>query len=373
MSSLRVVVDAILDPGSGEAGRYALELTRALAATAPQGVRVEGLVSSSPLSDYEWLRSELPGLSDLHKAPIDRRTMRAAWRRGLALPAPGMVHAPDLLAPLSRGTRSTPQDAQTVVTVHDTLAWTDPDSLQPGEAAWRRAMVRRAERFADAVVVPNHAVADSLGGLGRFDDRIRVIGGGPSSNLERPADAADRAVRLGLPPEYVLTWAADDAGRSLSTVLRGFSRTDGPQVPLVVVGPGNVLELAAQAGLAPGRVNVIAPDAQEDQATALHGARLLVHAGPSDGFGLHIIDAMAAGVPVVHGADPALEALTAGTSLVVDRRDVLGYTASLAQHVAALLEDSQTAERMRVSGLDRAALFSWQDAAEQIWQLHADL
>ena len=373
MSSLRVVVDTIVSPGDAESGRYALELTRALTETAPQGVDVEGLVSSSPQADYAHLEAELPGLAGLRKAPIDRRTMRAAWRRGLALPAPGMLHAPDLLAPLSRRVRSAASDAQAVVTVHDTLAWTDPSALPAKEAAWRRAMLRRAERFADAVVVPNHAVADALGEFGAFGERIRVVEGGPSSHIDRPADAAERAIRLGLPPEYVLTWGSGGAARSLGTVLRGFSRTDGPELPLVVFGGADVVELAHRAGLAPGRVHVVDPAGHEDRATVLHGAELLVHAGPANGFGLHIIDAMAAGVPVVHGTDAALEELTAGAALVVDRNDVLGYTASLAQHIAALLEDAQTSRRMRVSGMDRSAFFKWRDAAEKIWQLHADL
>ena len=372
MSNLRVVVDQILAPEPGEVGRYTAELTRELIAAAPDGVAVEGIVSASSAADYERLLEELPGLGGLQKSAFDRRALQGVLRRGLGALGGGMVHAPDLLAPLSRHDRLTSPGEQTVVTVHDTLAWSAPDSLPRGEAAWRRAMIRRAERHADAVVVPNHSVASGLDEIASFGDRIRVITGGASTTMKLPADADERASRLGLPERYILAWSTGTA-RPLTPLLRGMTRTDGPELPIVVLGSNDVHETASVVGLDPSRLLQIGTAGEDDRATVLHRASVLVHPGPAEGFGLPVIDAMQAGVPVVHADDAALEELTADAALVVSRSDVAGYTASLAQHIAALLEDAQTRERMRIAGRDRAQLFSWRDAAEKVWQLHADL
>lgn len=373
MSNLRVVVDQIVAPEPGEIGRYASELTRELIAVAPEGVEVEGIVASSSATDYERLFAELPGLARLHKSAFDRRALQGVWRRGIASVSGGMVHAPDLLAPLNRHSRLDTPGEQTVITVHDSLAWTAPDSLPRGEAAWRMAMIRRAEKHADAVVVPNHSVADALDEIAAFGDRIRVITGGASTVLELPVDAGERAARLGLPERYLLAWSTDSAKRGLMPLMRGMTRTDGPDLPLVVLGSHDAHEAAVDNGLDPRRVVHVAPTGREDRATVLHRAAVLVHPGLPEGFGLPVIDAMQAGVPVVHADDAALEELTADAALVVSRSDVAGYTASLAQHIAALLEDTQTQERMRIAGRDRARQFSWRDAAEKVWQLHADL
>lgn len=372
MSNLRVVVDQIVAPDPGEVGRYAAELTRELIATAPTGIAVEGIVSASPTADYERLAAELPGLARLQKSACDRRALQGVLRRGLGSLGGGMVHAPDLLAPLTRHDRLSNPGEQTVVTVHDTLAWTAPDSLPRGEASWRRAMIRRAEKHADAVVVPNHAVAEGLDEIANFGDRICVITGGASTTMQLPTDDDERAERLQLPEQYLLAWSTGSA-RPLAPLLRGMTRTDGPDLPLVVLGSNDVHEAAAEAGLDPSRILQIVPSGREDRATVLHRAAVLVHPGPAEGFGLPVIDAMQAGVPVVHVDDPALVELTADAALVVSRNDVAGYTASLAQHIAVLLEDTQTQERMRIAGKDRARLFSWRDAAEKIWQLHAEL
>lgn len=373
MSNLRVVVDQIVAPDPGEVGRYTSELTRELIASAPDGIAVEGIVSASSQSHYAAIEQELPGLARLHKSAFDRRALQGLLRRGLGGLGGGMVHAPDLLAPLSGHARQNSPGEQTVVTVHDTLAWTHPESLPRGEAAWRKSMVRRAEKHADAVVVPNHAVAADLDDVAALGDRIRVITGGASTALVLPQDADRRAERLGLPERYLLAWGTGSARRALLPLLRGMTRTDGPDVPIVILGSSEVQEAAAEAGLDPARVLQISPTGREDRATVLHRAAVLVHPGPAEGFGLPVIDAMQAGVPVVHADDAALEELTADAALVVSRSDVAGYTASLAQHIAALLEDDQTRERMRIAGRDRAGLFSWRDAAEKVWQLHADL
>ncbi len=374
MPRLRLVVDAILDPTRGEVGRYAAELARELIVTAPVGTEVEGLVSASPSADYARLADELPGLADLHKSSFDRRALHGLWRRGLAPSGGAMLHAPDLLAPVVKHDRLARPGEQTVVTVHDTLAWTAPERLPKGEAALRLAMIRRAAKHADAVVAPNHTVADALSEVASFGDRVRVIQGGASSRLEVPADADHRAAALGLPDEYVLAWSTGESARaSIGQLLRGMTRTDGPTLPIVVLATNDVRSAAAELGLAPERLHVVDPAGAADRATVFGRASVFVHPGPAEGFGLPILDAMAAGVPVVHADDEALEELTADAALVVSSNDVAGFTASLAQHVAALLEDAQTRERMRIAGLDRAQLFSWRDAAEKVWQLHADL
>ena len=45
----------------------------------------------------------------------------------------------------------------------------------------------------------------------------------------------------------------------------------------------------------------------------------------------------------------------------------------LTEAIRSLLDDSAAAERLGVAAQDRAKAFTWRDAAEKIWQLHADL
>ncbi|GMA28022.1 glycosyltransferase family 4 protein [Arenivirga flava] len=373
MTNLQVVIDPAVGSDPGDIGRYTTELTSELIRSAPDEVGVEALVASVTAQEYEQLNEELPGLLDVRKSAFDRGTLRSMWRRGLGGPTRGLIHATDVFAPLRKRSRGDDDTSQVVVTVPDARAWTEPDLLPKGEASARRSMLKRAERYADALIVPSHTVADQLSNFGRFGDRVRVIPPGATAWTVPPADAASRAERLGLPNRFVFV-DEEAAGRNgLATLVKAMSRTDGPTVPLVVNRRGDLNDVIKRAGLDSTRVVQLDRPTPEDLATVLSRATVYVQPSPVTGFGLRALDALAAGVPVVHCDDAALEELTADAALVIDRKDVSGYTASLAQHLEALLDDEQTLARLRIAGQDRARWFSWRDAAEKVWQLHADL
>jgi len=184
MATLRVIIDQIVAPVPGGIGRYAEELTRQLIRTAPRGAKVAGIVSASPEPDYAEIAERLPGLSELYKSPLARRELAAAWAHGFTrLPGSGLVHATSLLAPLRRHDRLAQPGDQTIVTIHDAVPWTHPETLTSRGVSWHKTMAKRAERYADAIVVPTHAVADELSGILDIADRVRVIGGAVGSGL----------------------------------------------------------------------------------------------------------------------------------------------------------------------------------------------
>lgn len=373
MSSLRVIVDEIVN-GSAGVARYAEELTRAILATRPPGTDVAGVVGSSPEADYRRLEEALPGLP-LRKSALGRRELSAWWQHGFTgLPGSGMVHAPSLFAPLRRHDRFTDPGSQIAVTIHDAIAWTDPDLLPGRTVGWTRAMARRAVRYADAVVVPTHAVAADLDAELGLGDRLRVIGGAPSTTLRRPIDAAERRSTLGLPDKYLLTVAGWEPRKGLGALLTAMSRIRDRD--LVVVGADGerdeVLAAAAEAGTAE-RVHVLGPLGDDDLGAVLDGAGVFVQPSIAEGFGLAMVEAFAFGLPVVLSDAPALVEVAADAGLVVARGDAERFPARLADAVRGVLDDPALRERLAVAAADRARAFSWRDSAEKVWQLHADL
>ncbi len=377
MTTLRVILDEVTAAPTGGMARYAEELTRQLIATAPRGSSVGGIVSASPEPDYARLAERLPGLTELYKSPLARRELAAAWQHGFTrLPGSGMVHATSLLAPMSRHDRLTARKTQTAVTVHDAVAWTDPELLSSRQLAWNKAMTRRAERFADAVVVPTHAVADELASRFEFGDRLRVIGGAPSSRVRPVADASERRDRLGLSDNYLLAVSGLDPRKGLDALIAALA--DVPEVPLVVVGSepgdaGRIADSATAAGIPVDRVVALGPIDDDDLAAVLQGASLFVQPSRAEGFGLAMVEAFAFGLPVIHSDAPALVEVAAGAGVVVARDAPDGYPDRLAEAIRSVRDDPQLHDRLSVSASDRARAFSWRDAAEKVWQLHADL
>ncbi|MCM3520077.1 glycosyltransferase family 1 protein [Curtobacterium sp. P97] len=380
MTTLRVIVDQVIAPVPGGIGRYAEELTRKLVETAPAGCDVEAVVSATSTAGLERLRTLLPGVADVQRLALPRRELALAWQAGLAHGAShGMVHAPSVLAPLVRHDRFRELGRQTVVTVHDTVPWTHPETLTARGVHFHKAMVKRAWRYADAVVVPTHAVAAALNEIHRFDDRLRVIGGAPSARLRLPVDADLRAERLGLPDRYVLAVGTLEPRKGLRPLIEAMAHAEAPvDVPLVIAGPDgwgdvDVTAIAEQAGLPQDRVRVLGRIDDADLAVAYDRAAVFVFPSLAEGFGLPVIEAMSLGTPVVHSDDPALREVAADAGVTVAREPAASYPERLAQAVYQVVHDPHLADRLAIAGPDRARMFDWTDSAHETWQLHADI
>jgi glycosyltransferase involved in cell wall biosynthesis len=375
MTTLRVIVDEMLASAPGSVGRYTEELTRELIATAPRGCYVEAVVAASTEAEYATIEQRLPGLRALHKSSLARRELRAAWQHGFTrLPGKGMVHATSLLAPLARHDRLNSGD-QIAVTVHDTVAWSHPDSLSPRSVAWHKAMLKRAQRHADAIVVPSHAVAAQLSEIADFGNRVRVIGGAASTTLDVPVDAEERAARLTLPDDYVLAIGGLEPRKGIDQLVAAMSRVH--DVQLLVVGPDPddvaLASAAASAGLDLARVRGLGTLSDGDLAVALDRASVFAYPNLEEGFGMPVLEAFSLGTPVVHSDAPALLELAVDAGVIVERGDDEGYAERFADGINSVLDDPALAERLAYSGSDRAKAFSWRGAAEKVWQLHADL
>jgi glycosyltransferase involved in cell wall biosynthesis len=384
MTTLRVVVDSLADPKRVGVGRYTEELTRQLIAVAPPDCDVVGIVSAISDEESERVRMLLPGLADLTTMPLSRGKLRRAWQAGItSIPGTpmnhsGMIHAPGLLAPLAKHDRLNEVGTQTVVTIHDVVPWTHPQVLSPGRAAWIKAMAKRARKFADAIVVPTHAVAAELGSIMDFGDRIRVIGGAVSPKLVTPVDADARAERLELPERYILTVGTLAPGKGLDALIKSLAHADAVDLPLLIAGPAvwgelDVASVAAAEGLEPGRVRTLGFLADADLAVAIDRATVFAYPSIAEGFGLPVVEAFSFGTPVVHSDAPAIVEVAAGAGIAVEREGAERYPERLAQAIASVANDANLAERLRYQGLDRSGAFSWQDSAEKVWQLHADL
>jgi glycosyltransferase involved in cell wall biosynthesis len=376
LTTLRVVLDKVgKEPPIG-IGRYALELTRALIETAPRGCNVAGIVASSPAEEYARIEQQLPGLRNLFKSTLDRRQLAAAWQHGFTrLPGTGMVHAPSLFAPLYRHDRLHNPGEQVVVTIHSTAAWTHPETLPSRTVARIKAMAQRAERYADAVVVPTHAVADELSEMLTLGDRVRVIGNAVSPSLKPGPDSDARALALELPARFVLAVGELEKHNGMRDLLWAWADTHAPDVPLLIAGMGTdrLTDLEDLAHLDTGRIVPLGVLAETDLAVAYSRAAVVVVPSLTGSSDLVALEAMNLGAPVVHSDAPALLEVCSDAGVVVARDAAAGYPRRLADAVRTVLDDATLAAELRVRGRDQSRAYSWRDSAEKTWQLHADL
>ncbi len=105
----------------------------------------------------------------------------------------------------------------------------------------------------------------------------------------------------------------------------------------------------------------------------LDRATALVLPSRLEGFGLPLLEAFHFGTPVIHSDTPALIEVAGDAGLVVPLENGTDYPARLAEAIASVASDTALAANLATAGRDRSSLFSWENSAEKVWQLHADL
>ncbi|TCP49254.1 glycosyltransferase involved in cell wall biosynthesis [Tamaricihabitans halophyticus] len=363
-----MLAEQLLAEVPGGTGRYTGELLAELAECAPPGWTVRSVVARHA----DLGPATIPGVSGPSVLPLPRRLLAAAWQRGLPWwPGGDSVHAPTPLAPPPRAGRGL------VVTVHDTVPWTHPETLTPHGVVWHRRMIGRATARASAVVVPTEAVAADLAKHAAGDSPVRVVGHGVSAALRAPIPEQRRAAvlsKLGLPERFVLAVGTVEPRKGLDVLLAALALPEAPELPLVVVGPAGwggveLGALAAAHGLAADRLRPLGALPDAELAVVLRAASVLAVPSRAEGFGLPLLEAMAVGVPVVHSAVPALLEVAGGHGVAVP----IGEPARLAAGLRGVLEaPARTAERVR-AGQRRAAEYTWRGAARAVWEVHREL
>ena len=187
----------------------------------------------------------------------------------------------------------------------------------------------------------------------------------------------DRADALGLPPEYFLFVGRVAPNKGLPTLLDALARLD-PAVrrPLVLMGRdwGERVALEARTrslGL-DGQVRFLDHvDALPVYRGVIRGARALVLPSEWEAFGLVLLEAMAAGTPIVAtdvgGVPDVVDGGRAG------RLVPYGDPDRLAAALRAVIEDGSGTERLCAAGRERVRGFDWSATVDRHRSLYREL
>ncbi|GGS98017.1 glycosyltransferase [Nonomuraea spiralis] len=200
-----------------------------------------------------------------------------------------------------------------------------------------RSLYRTATQLTHAVVAVSPTVADRLHAWGLPRSRVVTIPNGVDLSAFRhdPRAAGLARARLGIPPEAFVVGGLGRmvAGKNFHLLVEALPHLDGAVLLLVGDGPElpRLRLLAARLGV--GRRVVLAGE-------SAHVPELLsamdVLAAPSqeETFGLAVVEALAAGLPVLYGSCPAIDDLPPGTAPGARRVPPHRLTAELAALLA---------------------------------------
>jgi glycosyltransferase involved in cell wall biosynthesis len=361
LNRLRIVVDyrPALRARTG-VGEYIHQIVKALSET--DTVELTLFTSSWKDRPSSQLATELPAvrIAD-HRIPV--RALNLAWHR-LGWPhieritggSYDVAHSPH---PLLMPSRS----AARVITIHDLHFLTHPErttgEIRRDYASLARAHAQRADR----VIVPSPFTAREAERVLRvpFESITVCPTVAPSWRRREGSDRNSEG--------YILFLGTLEPRKNFGGLLEAYGRLLSrlPSVPKLVVaggaGPGSVrwLEQLEQPPFA-GRVEYLGYVATDRRESLYRGAQLLVLPSFEEGFGLPVLEAMAAGVPVVASNRGAIPDVLGNAGLLIDPGD----TESLVVAMKRMLTEPGMMELAVQRGLERIREFSPARAAAQL-------
>lgn len=290
------------------------------------------------------LRSGLPGTIRLPIGLLERSGtgLRGALGR-FAYPRGALVHRMGL---------SLPPAPVEVVTLHDVVAWRFPD-----EGA-RVATAGAELRAAAAVICVSEATASDARQLfGLTNTRVVHPGVDDRFRHAQPLDAGTRS-RLGLPSRYILHAGGASERKNLTALAQAWQRITErhPDVILALSGPQHPRRDQLFGDL-PRVVRLGRVDAQLVP-SLIAGAELVVVPSLYEGFGLPVLEAMAAGTVVVAAATSSLPEVAGDAAVLVEPS-----AAGVAEGIESVLSGEVDSDVLRALGRKRSSEFTWERSA----------
>ena len=338
-------------------GRYVENLVRELPAALGRRTPSSEVRVSTWTARGGRLHGLPPGVRQVGPR-VPARVLRELWRRvdapavELLVGRTDVFHGTNFTSPPTRNARE-------VVTVHDLTYEVLASTVSRASLLYRELVPRAIGRGAH-VVTPSRTVADAVQDLyGLSSDRVTVTPLGVQDAFfdARPPSAPWMQDR-GLPADYLLFVGSLDPRKNLPRLIAAHTaltavRADTPA--LVLAGPaGREPGLAGPGVIATGWLT------DSELHSLVAGARALVLPSLDEGFGLPVIEALAAGRPVAAAAIPAVAEVAGDHAVVADPRDVDSIAASL----DAVL-DVVDSEDARASRRSWARQFTWSACADR--------
>lgn len=258
-----------------------------------------------------------------------------------------------------------------VVTLHDLIPVQHPElEKRAAHLYWRLHIPRAARKSAHVITISEWAKKGIMESYGVPESRISVIMQSYDPAMLDPRDPVtgqDIRRKYGLTEGYILYVGTIQPRKNLISLIEAYAllMRDKQVPPLVVVGRKGWLyeELFKRVGELNLTDRIIftgfVPD--DELPFLFDGAAVFTYLSLLEGFGRPPLEAMACGVPVITSNTSAIPEVVGTAGIVISPTDIPSIAAAL----STVLNDSSLAQQLRERGIERARLFSWDEAARE--------
>jgi glycosyltransferase involved in cell wall biosynthesis len=271
-----------------------------------------------------------------------------------------------------------------VVTMHDAFHFMQnktsnyPPPISWAEWAYFLWAIPKSLQRAKAVLCVSRTTADEVQRrVPKAKSKLRVVPHGVTRLFRPLPDREAMRLRcaelLGTPEPFLLSVGGVSPNKNHFRMLRAFAAAfpRGPRVRFGVVhrfgDAAPLRNLAEKLGVADRYVPLGSP-CDDDLVTLLNGAAALAFCSTVEGFGLPILEAMACACPVITSTLSCMPEVAGDAALLADPYNV----GDIARCMREVVTEPALAQELSARGLQRAARFTWEQAAKSTLEVYEE-
>lgn len=259
--------------------------------------------------------------------------------------------------------------------VHDVAYLRYPEHLQPRIRAFYKKWMPRYLAYTDHIItVSEFSKSEIIAGYNIPADKISVVYNGITDAYKPVSDEQKKITRdrytSGHP--YFVYLGAIHPRKNILTLVKAFeqfksSHPSDHQLVLAGRASWHTEEVFKSIAESKWKDAIHLPGyiATADATALVASAEAMIYPSLYEGFGLPIVEAMACDVPVICSNVSSLPEVAGNAALLFEPQDV----DQLAHHMSSLAKDDSIRHQLISLGNERSKYFSWDKAAEQVYEI----
>ncbi|MGH9198720.1 MAG: glycosyltransferase family 4 protein, partial [Acidimicrobiia bacterium] len=276
-----------------------------------------------------------------------------------------VVHGPNFFVPPTR--------APSVVTVHDLAFVRYPETLKPAVLQRLNRSLRRTVAKASAVIVQSEFTAKELlswvGEASQIESKVHAV---PLGVRPEFLDPSGEAGMSGEPP-YLFWSGAIEPRKNLGSLIEALALLRRTQEIRLVIGGtkgwSEDLQNLIKREEVVDAVTFAGYLSNADMARKMASAACFEFPSVYEGFGMPVLEAMAAGTPVVAARSGSIPEVAGDAALLVDPYNV----SELAEAIRSILDSESLRKQLIDKGRDRARSFTWEATARATAEVYRQI
>ena len=260
-----------------------------------------------------------------------------------------------------------------IVTIHDTVFISAPETM--GNRKALEEYKYGAKKSDLIITVSKSAKNDIIKNLGVIEDKIEIVH--PGIDIESYSKKYEKEYlekirkKYKLPLEYILYLGTIEPRKNIERIVKAFKnykKEVKDDLKLVIVGNkgwkyDNIMKLIESMGtdiILTGYID------EEDKIPIYKLAQIFVFPSLYEGFGMPVLEAMAAGVPVITSNVSSLPEVAGDAAILVDPLN----EDEIFEAYKKIRNDSNYREEMILKGYEQAKKYQWKYSAKKLEEIY---